>query len=486
MQRVEQAPALRRASPQQTLQIAWLTLLVAFGLCCALAVTAGYLVWRYHTYATIDPGNTLLIERAPDLAGAEEWVMWRPRSRTIFQQARSEEWLSEGDEVRISTTTGYGQVATIRLFDQSTFDMWSGAGVQLERMQVSRWTNRVQEVTVRQKSGYVRYDLLSGQPYAQVTFTVLVGDARVELKPGGSYSIEVLPPVRRVLVAGAVQSPIVSDVAVRSGLAFVHGADGSTVNLLAGMRVEVDPTGIPSLPVPARWELLRDGNFSAYNEETYNNTTIPAAQAPNRLRSQTWKVYGVPPDAGVSGFFKLFRICRPPDVNGECAKVEQRNAAGFIRNGQTRPFATGVEQNLGPARAGVDISEYRSLVFSAWVRVNYQSIPLTGEQGSECPLMVRFIAKRTLPTDPEQERVLCVYYADPAATQPPMRWPGVQYVEVQQYQWHHLEIELRDPDWLPDYYYLRGIQIYANGHDYDSRVAEVSLVGSLYAPPGGP
>ena len=37
------------------------------------------------------------------------------------------------------------------------------------------------------------------------------------------------------------------------------------------------------------------------------------------------------------------------------------------------------------------------------------------------------------------------------------------------------QLDLRAADWLPDYRFLRSIQIYANGHDYDSRVAEVSI-----------
>ena len=55
--------------------------------------------------------------------------------------------------------------------------------------------------------------------------------------------------------------------------------------------------------------------------------------------------------------------------------------------------------------------------------------------------------------------------------------PGVTYIRVERANWAQIRFDLRDEPWLPDFRLLRSIEIYANGHDYDSRVAEVSLVG---------
>jgi hypothetical protein len=54
---------------------------------------------------------------------------------------------------------------------------------------------------------------------------------------------------------------------------------------------------------------------------------------------------------------------------------------------------------------------------------------------------------------------------------------GMIYYSVTESEWAKISFNLRDEEWLPDYRYLRRIQIFAQGHDYDSRVAEVSLVG---------
>jgi hypothetical protein len=53
----------------------------------------------------------------------------------------------------------------------------------------------------------------------------------------------------------------------------------------------------------------------------------------------------------------------------------------------------------------------------------------------------------------------------------------VLYYQVPKATWKSFKFNLRDPQWLPDYRYLQAIQIYANGHDYNSLVADVSLVG---------
>jgi hypothetical protein len=227
--------------------------------------------------------------------------------------------------------------------------------------------------------------------------------------------------------------------------------------------------------VPARWELVRDGGFSQYGELLYNNTTLADLTAP---RSDTWQVYGTPelPQEN-RGYFRLSQICRPPEVNNYCDADERRTAAWFYRvGGQTTGFTTGIEQEFGLNGEGVDISEFRSLKFSFWTRVLGQSLRDVGDRGSECPVMVHLLAKRSSPADPEEERVICIYTS--ADDQPlGVADPGVRYYRIDRANWHQFSFDLRAADWLPDYRYLRSIQIYANGHDYDSRVAEVSIIG---------
>lgn len=468
------APLTSGHSQEFTRRMSWVLLVGAFLVFCALLGTAGYSLWSYRTTAMVQR-EAMLIVRAPI-----EWVTWQRIGRTVFERVQDRQTLVAGDRLRIARSAGYGQAATIRLFDESTLDMWAGADVSLEALQTNRWNDQAQRVVLRQHNGYIRYDLRAGQPYQTVRYEVQVPNASILLEPGGSYSIDLLPMERQMRTPGTPRLNAVQvDVAVRSGNARIEGPT-SSVPLAAGQRLLIDPAGTPGTPMPALWQLVQDGEFEQYSEQEYNNTTV--TDRPTLIRADTWRVFSGPSGADTSGFFKLARSCQPPQLTSNCPPEALQNVAWFVRSGgQTKGFTTGIQQLLGPDDQGIDISEYRSLVFSLWVRVRYQSIDLTGELGTECPVMVRFVSKQNQPTDEEQQRVICFYYSNSPHMLPELA-SGVVYYEVQQDVWFNLTIDLRGAGWLPDARYLRSIDIYANGHDYDSQVTDVSLIGSHYAP----
>lgn len=469
MQQIGQRPAAPQSLAQQkTLRLAW-TALVGFFLLFALLVGwAGVLAYRFVVEAT-DPRDATLIVRGP-----VDWIAWQPANRTIFQGVTDQQLIGEGDAVRIVSSAGYGQVASLKLFEESQLDLWAGAELRLEALRTTRWNDRRLDVTLRQSGGYVRYDIERPATYAEVRYIVGIGKAEVELAPGGSYSIELRRPQRQVQLADT-SDPLVADVAVRSGRAVVSGPGGLHVVLTERQRVEIDPAGVPGLAVPARWELIRDGGFSQFTELEYNNTT--RQDDPTLPRADSWQVYSgpnLPPEE--SGYFRLQRVCRPPEQTS-CSPSDQRTAAWFYRTGgQTRSFTTGIEQQLGADGAGIDISEYRTLVLNVWVQIVDQSLEDVGDLGTECPVMIRLLARRTSPADSDQQRVICVY-TDANNIPPRVTSDEVFYIQVEPGAWRNLRIDLREPIWLPDYRYLRSIQIFAQGHDYDSRVTAVSLVG---------
>jgi hypothetical protein len=466
----ERQPA---TSQRRTLRIAWLVLLVLFAVFVLLLTWSVSTLRHFYTTATIPREATLIARSQP------EWIIWQPVDRTIGQGVADRQAIAEGDSVRIVQSSGYGQVASISFFEQSQIDLWAGADLTIEELRTTRWNNHSLEVVLRQAAGYARYDIVDDQPYEHVRYIVHVGSATVELEPGGSYSIELRNPERQVLILGADPFAMEIDVAVRNGTALIHGANGTQAELRTGQRIEIDPAGIPGVAVPARWELIRDGGFTAFSEREYNNTTNQ--QDVLLPRADTWQVYSGPQLDEGQGYFRLSYICRPPQTNSACVTEDRRVAAWFYRSGgQTIGFTTGIEQRFGSAGQGIDVSEYRSLVLSFWVRVLYQSLEGAGERGTECPVMLRITARQQSPADPDEERVICVYVAgeDYANDAPPVRSPEVTYIQVEPADWDQISFDLRSEEWLPDYRFLRSIQIYANGHDYDSRVAEVSLIGT--------
>ncbi|NTU84368.1 MAG: hypothetical protein HGA45_34230 [Chloroflexales bacterium] len=470
MQYAEQPPATRDAAHQRTLGLAWITLVFFFLLFVSLVVWSALTVRGVYQTATRPEGGTLTVR------GPVEWVAWRPVDRALYQAAANGQPLVEGDAVRAATSAGYGQVASISLFEQSQLDLWAGAEVTLETLRTSRWHSDTMQMVARQSAGYVRYDIKAGQPYGQVDFAVRVGDALVRLAPGGSYSLDLRQPARLVARPDG-GNDLEADVAVRSGSAVVVGANGATVELRERERVQIDASGISGLAVPARWDLVRDGGFSQYTEEEYNNTTSNDPMLP---QSKYWKVYSGPDLPSPNrGFFGLDTICRPPLTAKVCGKSDERTAAWFYRvGGQTSSFMVGIKQEFGSDGAGIDISEYRSLQFTLWARVLRQSLKDAGDRGSECPVMIRLVAKHNSPADPEEQRDVCVFVdADQIPPTVERRDPGIIYYGLKEAEWAKISFNLRDEAWLPDYRYLRRIQIFAQGHDYDSRVAEVSLVG---------
>ena len=469
MQTLDQNDSARLAAQQRTLSRAWMALNISFILFILMLIGIGLLLrWTYAVAMRPLPDSATVVVRE-----RAEWVAWRPIGRTIYQGVDDGQLLTVGDSVRAVNSAGYGQVASIRLFEQSQLDLWAGAEVTIEAIQASRWHSGTLEVMLRHVSGYIRYDLQPNETFEQVRFVVAAGDALITLAPGGSYSIDLRPSARPVLrVDGG--NPLEADLAVRTGVAIVEGPAGGRAELRARDRVVIDPSGTPGLVVPARWSLIRDGGFSQFSELEYNNTTLNDPTAP---QSQSWKVYAVPAlPLQQRGFFRLVEICRPPIITG-CSADERRTAAWFFRSGsQTTSFTTGVKQDFGPDGTGVDISEFRSLRFTIWLRVLNQSLPDTGDRGSECPVMVRLVAKRTSPADPEEQRDFCAFI-DKDMVPPRVAEPGMEYYRVREAEWAQISFDLREPSKLPDYRFLLRIQIFAQGHDYDSRVTDVSLIG---------
>ncbi len=462
-------PNDRLAAQRRTLRLAWLTLIVFFGLFLALVTGVALTVRQWYLSSTDSQKATLIVR------SVDESIVWQPAGRTIFQGARDQQELGEGDVVRALPNAGYGQVASLRLFEGSQLDLWAGAELRLSELRATRWYSGALQITLEQTGGYVRYDLRDDQPFDSVRFTVLVGDARVELMPGGSYSIGLYPPERRVTRIDG-RPALIADIAARSGSAIVTGVAGQPARLVAGQRIEVDPAGLPGLSVPARWELIRDGGFSLFSEAEYNNTT--RADDPTLPRATTWQVSGTPSlPLPERGFFRLALICRPTNTMLTCPPEDWRTAAWFYRTGgQVNGFVTSIRQSLGAQGAGVDVSEFRSLIFSLWVRVDYQSLLAAGDRGTECPVMIRIVARRSSPVDPDEERVVCIYTAA-SDNDLRVRADGIFYLRIEPATWTQFRVDLRDERWLPDYRYIRSVEIYANGHDYDAKVAEVSLIG---------
>jgi hypothetical protein len=463
----------RRVRPETS---AWLLLLTFFLLFCLIVAGAGYGGWRYYNDATVPLKDLPAagVVRVHTNAG----VVYQPRGRADLitpRQLCADNPpnirdvcfdLEEGYRVRTVAGAGYGPVASVVLPDRTQIDLWShpiGSDLTLDTYQVTRWNNQRQDVAFQQNSGYARYDVKDGQPYAQVNYTVQIsGGVRVSLSPGGSYSINVPhgdPGDPPALAEGG--EPLLVEVAARSGRAEIQGPN-QRATIGPGRLVQVDRAGVLSAPLPARWELVRDGDFSAYSAEEYHRGTA------------TWSVAPPPrlPPNEEPGVFAVASGCRPetPDL---CLRPADRTTIGQFRRegGQQAQFITTIVQPLD-----VDVSEYtRALRFSIWTRVLTQTVDGAGIDGTECPIMVTFAYQKTSPSDTDGYQRNCVYTSEDEA---PVKQGYITYFKIKRFDWSRLEIELRDIPELKEVRYLRQIIIEARGHDYLAEITGVSLVGT--------
>jgi hypothetical protein len=475
----EQAPTIesarRRARPETS---AWLMLITFFLIFCAIVAGAGLAGWSYYTGAMERVEGGLV--RVHARAGVTYQARDSPKKITPDTQCADNpagitdvcQSLSEGDHVQAVPDAGYGQVASIKLPDQTQVDMWAhptGADLTLQRYAVSRWSKQRQIVEFKQSAGYARYDIPAKDrsQYANVRYSVIISKTnavQLDLAAGGSYSVNV-PHAEQGRPAMLTESGdnLMVEVAVRTGSVDVQTDDG-LVTAHPGQKIQVNEAGIASEPLPARWELIRNGKLADWQ---------PGAKSD---ADGSWIQDVIPTDENATeqernGTFTIEQRCGPamPD---NCTSAEKANIGQFSRQGnQSKSFGVLIGQSLDQ-----DISEYPSLELRAWVRIVNQSIAKAGTLGTECPMTIRLTFKQKSPSNTEENRYFCIYVDETAADLPrDQKGSEFIYTPVHQGQWYNLKYVLRNYDSLKDAYYLQSVVILANGHDYLSEITDISL-----------
>jgi len=468
----EHSPSIERARHARPETSAWIVLVIFFLIFCAIVAGACVAAWRYYTNAMVPVGGTIVRVHAP--AG----VTYQPKgsAQTITPQTPCRaapltevcQLLGEDERVQAVPEAGYGPVASIILPDGTRIaDMYAhptGADLTLESYQMSRWTKQRLALEFRQTAGYMRYDIpdKSGQPYAEVTYKVVIADGvSAMLSPGGSYSVDV-PHYNKEHPQALAPSgrPVLAEVAVRTGSVELQGPSGSVI-VHPGEKVQVDVDKGVSEALPARWELIHNGGLSQCKSDA------------DLDGCGEWQLYREKFDQTLTkveenGKFKVYRGCRP-ETPVFCTEDETTNIGQFHREGeQQKSYVRGIAQTLD-----LDISEYRELRFSMWARVIRQTVPRAGIANIECPVTIKFVFKQSSPSDDPEQRYICFYQDDTQQQIPPQG--EFSYQATTGSSWYLLRYDLRDSGLLPKARYLQRIVIYANGHDYISEIADISL-----------
>ncbi len=418
----EQSWPFRQTAPMRsreaTARLAWLVLGIACVGSFLLCGLIGYGAWHFWANAmAAQSGNTLEAFAGPVslIRAGEAQLITVPLAQFVP--------LHEGETVQVEASAPPGAAALVTLWDGSTLQLYSGTRVTFTRLRATRYTARRQEVQITMPAGVLLVGVSPLRPYDAVAFSLDLGDALVELEPGGSYLVR--------------QGPA-PEVAVRAGSAWVvlH-TSGERLPLDAGQKIVLYAGRLPSIE-QARWELVRNGDFAQDMEgwtfrydQAWDGGTVNAALSRDRQRIGVQEVW----------------------------------AARIWRIGGTRDVCSGIlSQEIRQ-----DVSPYNVLRLEFDLRINYQSLPGGGPLGIDYPFAVR-IRYRDGEGRSRQYTYGFYYRTEPGYL---TEMPDGETIPFPHYRWQHVSLDLTRLRPAP--VYLIGLDLFASGHDFNSFVTNVSL-----------
>jgi hypothetical protein len=306
--------------------------------------------------------------------------------------------------------------ADLQFFDDSTIKMLGGATVELTRMEVGRFINQ-HSLLLTQSTGPIRYAT------ANSPMDVQVPNGLVQLTPHGDFTVWLEDDLTRVMVY--------------SGEARVVGV-GNAQSVTEGHRVEIDAQGQVHGPFERQIALLSNSDFSQHDAN--------------------WEAWDEPN--------------APLDVNGQRFWVtgprDGTNALRVVRHSvKSEHGETGLVQELDR-----DVSGFRHLWLTAMVRLDYADLSGGGTLGSEYPMMLE--VKYEGPVEGSLNPwVVGLYYSN----QDNRKVPESEGVLWPQGEWKQYTVDLMDTEPSNVPYRLIEFAAMGQGHSYDARIADISLVG---------
>lgn len=234
-----------------------------------------------------------------------------------------------------------------------------------------------------------------------------------------------------------------TEIAVRQGLARVPDPrDGTLLVLSSSQRVELTDAGLSEIRVGGQRNILRNGDFA-------------------QSLDPHWAVYVLAKE-------------RPDQSDGAAARAGDREVVVFDRTGAGH-IEVGITQRLNQ-----DVRGATALVVTALLKVDNQSVPVCGANGTECPVMVRITYLDTL--DGLHEWLQGFYalsgpYADVCPISICESQP--QHVQIPQGAWFAYTspdlIELlRERNLAPAT--ILSVDVYASGHTFTSEVDDIAVL----------
>jgi hypothetical protein len=399
-------PTDHARSAARARQRAWVWFVVAFGVWCTLAGSIAATGWTYRRNATESPPAVLTVDRGTVFYG----------SPATADQVRARPGMTadEGGLVEV----GENGRASLDLFDGSTVRLMGNTRMELSMLRVGKFNADHTRLILGIIEGAAHFNVAGRLPYGREVI-VQTPHGKVSLSKG-EYLVWVQEDGTRVSsYTGQAKA----------------GVDDSAVRIRDGQRALLSVDGFPRGPFPLAENLLRNGDFAR--------------------QFQGWTML----DKGEPG---------RPDIGGTRRMVEETIAGRKVQALQiTRETDKDTHNETGIAQEiNRDVSGYRTLAVTGWVKVNRASLSGGGYLGSEYPVMFRVNYTDELGGRPGWTHGFYVANAE-------MR-PTENGELIAQGEWFPFLGRLTD---LPDRpVTIRSVEILSAGHDFDALIADVRLV----------
>jgi hypothetical protein len=412
---VERPADLRRVDAARYAQRrAWFYICAAFAIWCTLFTTVfvGANTWRKTAYSA--PPAQLLSKRGIVLYQG-------PRDERPVSIVEPTD-LEEGGIIDVPANNSEA-VVQLRI-DNSTATLRPGSRVRLATMRVGRFSPDLTQVRFEQLQGAVNYavsgELPSGRE-VEVKTPHMPGATDLVKLTKGDYLIWVQSGGTRVASYFGQAKAEISD---------------STLRLRDGRWVVIGPD----------------------RSDLRQPLDLPEQLVKNRDFSRGFDEYWSPIDIGERG---------RPDVGGHRSIVQEFVYDRPMRTLRvTRDTAKNTHNETGLAQEiNRDVSAFRGITFSAWVKVNHASLDGGGYVGSEYPMMFRvhYVAENGGNS----------IWAHGFYVKNTTNRPADLGEEIPANEWHRFTLDMNTLKERPAF--ISKIEVLASGHDFDAQVANVQL-----------
>ncbi|MBA2447009.1 MAG: FecR domain-containing protein [Chloroflexi bacterium] len=361
---------------------------------------------NYRRYATDSPPAVLSVGQGK--------VFYQGPANAIQLRASSGMQLEEGSFVEV----GDNGRSMLELFDSSTVTLTPSSRLELTTHRLGRFNADHTRLSLSLSSGAANLNVAGKLPFGR-EITVATPHGVVSLSKG-DYLVWVQEDGTRVSsYSGRVKADI----------------DENVVRLRDGQRAILASDGLPRGPFPLMENLVRNGDFS------------------RQLQGWTMLDKGEPGRPDIGGTRRLME---------EAIAGRKVQALKIIRDSPRDAFnETGIVQEINR-----DVSAYRNVSFTAWIKIDHASLSGGGYLGSEYPMMFRVNY-----TDEKGARpgwTQGFYYANPENR------PTDNGELIAQGQWYPYLGRLSDLRERPTF--IRSIEALSAGHDFDALVADIRLI----------